>query len=579
MLEKSLLLKIKNIPNTFGVYVFYNKQKKIIYVGKSNKLKTRILSYFKKRTEKDFYIVNSTFFVEHFLVKNENDAFFLENNLIKKHQPKYNILLKDDKSYPWLCITNERFPRVFIARRKTNRNYLYFGPYVSKKLLQSLYSFITSYYPTRSCKHNLSHKNVYNKKYKLCLDYHLKKCNGPCEGLQKEIDYNKNIDSIKGVLGGGFLKLTKVLEKKLFYYSDRLMFEKAEEVKNQIISLKNLKHKSIIISSKNINIDCFYVLEKGGFFYVNFIRVVEGSVTFLKNSKIKKTINWSFDFLLKSFLSSVFVDFGSLSKEIISNIKILSFHRRRVVFPLAGYKKDILNLSYKNLVNFINKSNLSNYNNLMVLKNDLNLKKIPYHIECFDISHLGGDFSIGSCVVFKNGKPSKKDYRFFNIKSFVGINDYLAIEEVVYRRYFNNLNLPDLIIIDGGKGQLSSAKKSIKKLNLNKLTCISIAKKNEVIYINNKRNLVLNNQSNSLKLIKHLRDEAHRFCLKNHIKKRNKNFISSELNNIPGIGSVSVKKLFNSFKTITKIKSLSKKDLILFMGDKKGVVLFNYFNN
>lgn len=579
MLDKSSLLKIKNIPNTFGVYVFYNKKKKVIYVGKSNKLKNRVSSYFKGKTDKDLYIIKSAFFIDYFLVKNENDAFFLENNLIKKHQPKYNVLLKDDKSYPWLCITNERFPRVFIARRKTNPDFFYFGPYVSKKLLQSLYKFIISYYPIRSCSFNLSEKNIRVKKHKVCLDYHLKKCLGPCEGLQKEIDYNKNIESIKELLSGRYLKVIKGLEKKLFKYSDNLMFEKANDLKNQIISLKNLKHKSVVISSKNLNIDCFFVLEKGGYFYVNFIKVVEGSITFLKNSKIKKTINWSFDFLLKSFLSRAFVDYGSLSKEIISNIKISSFHGRKVVYPLTGYKKDILDLSYKNLIGFINKNNVKNYTDIISLKENLNLNNIPYHIECFDISHLSGKFSIGSCVVFKNGKPSKKDYRFFNIKSFDGINDYLAIEEVVYRRYVNCENLPDLIVIDGGKGQLSSAIKSLNKLKLNKLQCISIAKKNEIIYTKNKIEIILKNNSNSLKLIKFIRDEAHRFCLKNHINKRNKYFINSELNNVYGLGKISIKKLLKKFKTINKIKSLSKEKLILFIGEKKGNLVFNYFNN
>ena len=574
MLEKSLLLKAKNIPNTFGVYLFVDVNKSPIYVGKSNNLKTRVLSYFKK-TEKDELIIKNAHNIDYVLVNNENDAFLLENNLIKKFQPKYNILLKDDKNYPWLCITNERFPRLLIVRKKQENDNIYFGPYLSKKHLQNLYSFIISYYPIRSCSFYLSKENIKNKKYKLCLDYHLKKCDGPCEGLQREIDYNKNIIAIKNLLSGKYLKVIKELEKKLTILSNKLLFEKAEEIKNQIISLNKLKHKSIIVSPKNVNIDSFYIIKDDKFYYVNFIRVVEGSIIFLKNLRIKNINFWNLDFIFYTVLSKFYVDLGSLSKEIISNINY-NFRGKAITNPKVGYKKEILNLGLRNLNNYINKKYNNTHNNIIDLKRDLKLKKIPFNIECIDISHLKGKYTIGSCVVFKNGKPSKKDYRFYNIKSFVGINDYLAIEEVVSRRYTKLKKLPDLIVIDGGKGQLSSTKKIINKLKIKNLEFLSIAKKEEIIYKEDGDEIMLDKKSQSLKLIQQLRDEAHRFCLKNHRKKRNKSFIVTELDSVPGIGSLTVKKLLKKFKSTQNMRMLDKKELISFIGKSKGLKVYEY---
>lgn len=575
MLEKSLLLKAKNIPNTFGIYMFIDINKSPIYVGKSNNLKTRVLSYFKKKTEKDELIIKNAHNIDYVLVNNENDAFLLENNLIKKYQPKYNILLKDDKNYPWLCITNERFPRLLIVRKKQENKNIYFGPYLSKKHLQNLYSFIISYYPIRSCKFDLSKENIKNKKYKVCLDYHLKKCDGPCEGLQKEMDYNKNINSIKNLLNGKYSKVIKELEKKLSLFSNKLLFEKAEEVKNQIFSLNKLKHKSIIVSPKNVNIDSFYIIEDDKFYYVNFIRVIEGSIIFLKNLRIKNINFWSLDFIFYTVLSKFYVDLGSLSKEIISNINY-TFRGKPISNPKVGYKKEILNLGLRNLNNYINKKYNNKHNNIVDLKKDLKLKNIPFVIECFDISHLKGKYTIGSCVVFKNGKPSKKDYRFYNIKSFEGINDYLAIEEVLNRRYIKLKKLPDLIVIDGGKGQLSSAKKVINKLKIKKLEFLSIAKKEEIIYKENGTEIILDKKSKSLKLIQQLRDEAHRFCLKNHRKKREKYFIKTELDSVPGIGHLTVKKLLKQFKSTKKMRMLDKEELISFIGKSKGLKVYEY---
>lgn len=581
MFEKTFLLKNKSvsIPNTFGVYLFLNNNKKVIYVGKSKNLKKRVFSYFKSDVIKQKKLVEASFFIDYVVVKNETDALLLENNFIKTHQPKYNILLKDDKGYPWLCLTNERFPRFFITFKKNNPDFFYFGPYVSKKLLNSLYNFIISYYPIRSCKFNLSKENILNKKYKVCLDYHLKKCLGPCESFQSEKNYNQNIESIKNILNGKHSLVVNVLKKKLKKYSSQLFFEKAEVVKNQIISLNKLKNKSIIVSSKKINVDSFYIISIKNYNYINFIRVVEGSVIYLKNYKIKNTGYWDNLFVLNNFLKHVLFNYGFLSKEIISNIETKSFFKKNIFFPRVGYKKHIIDLGYKNLISYINHQDKTDVSDLFLLKKSLSLKKIPVHIECFDISNIQGNYSVASCVVFKNGKPSKKDYRFFNINNSIGINDYLSIEMAVKKRYLNNNRIPDLILIDGGKGQLSSALKALKSINLENIEVISIAKKEEIIYNKNLLEFNLNKRSNALKLLQYIRDEAHRFCLKNHKKKRLKKLIHSELNNIKGLGKISINKLLNEYKSINNLKKISKKNLINLVGKNKGLIIYNYLNN
>tara|TARA_B100000963_G_scaffold357363_1_gene379403 strand:+ start:2477 stop:4210 length:1734 start_codon:yes stop_codon:yes gene_type:complete len=574
MLEKSLLLKAKNIPNTFGVYMFIDVNKSPIYVGKSNNLKTRVLSYFKKRTEKDELIIKHAINIEYILVNNEKDAFLLENNLIKKYQPKYNILLKDDKNYPWLCISKDIFPKVFIVRNKINQNNLYFGPFLSYKKTVDLLNTIKKVFPVINCSYVKNSKLKKNKS--ICLSCQISKCEGPCTSYFSEKDYNKVIDSIKRLLKGNFNKLIKDLSLELNKYSNKLMFEKAEIIKNQIIALRTIKHKSIIISSKNVNIDSFCVIQRKNIVYINFIRVIEGSVYFMKNIKSLNENNWDLIYFLDRFISNIYVDFGFISKEIISNIHINNFHGRKLIIPKSGYKKKLLDLGLRNIINFINRKNESNYNKLIQLKDDLKIKKTPFYIECFDISHLKGKYTIGSCVVFKNGKPSKKDYRFFNIKSFEGINDYLAIEEVLNRRYTKLKKLPDLVVIDGGKGQLTSAKKIINKLEIKEFELLSIAKKEEIIYKENGEEIILDKKSQSLKLIQQLRDEAHRFCLKNHRKKRDKSFIKTELDSVPGIGYLTIKKLLKKFKSTQKMRMLAKEELISFIGKSKGLKVYEY---
>tara|TARA_B100000530_G_scaffold317117_1_gene247927 strand:- start:1743 stop:3482 length:1740 start_codon:yes stop_codon:yes gene_type:complete len=578
MLESGLLLKskLKLLPEKIGVYFFLDKGDNILYVGKSKNIKKRVRYYFNKKTKKNNLIINNAFYVDYILVDSEEDALFLENNLIKKHQPKYNVLLKDDKNFPWLCIKKERFPRVVVVRKKTNNSDLYFGPYVSRKLLNNLFKLISDMYPVRSCNFNLSKDNILKKKYKVCLDYHLNKCLGPCEGLQTEEDYNNNINYIKNILSGRFSFVLKSLELLLKKYSEKLLFEKAEIIKNQINSIKKIKKRSSVVYKKNIDIDSFYIHSVGSFSYVNFIRVVEGSVVYLKTEKIKNNI---FDdvFVLESFIKRIFINYGFLSKIIISNIDIGFFINKKIFVPKNGYKKDLLNLGYTNILEYIKNDSSVNTSILKNLKKVLILKKIPLKIECFDISTLNGENTVGSCVVFNNGIISKKNYKYYLLND-IGNNDYLSIEKTIEKRYYNKLNIPDLIIIDGGKGQLSSALKVLKKLNINNVDIISIAKKEEIIFLKNFKKIILNKKSNSLKLIQNIRNEAHNYCLKNHRILRNNKFISSELNNIRGVGKSSIIKLYNNFKSIEKIKNSTKKELIDILGNYKSNLVYKHFN-
>ena len=577
MLKKSLLSKVKNLPNKTGVYLFMCGDV-FLYIGKSNNIRSRVLSYFRAFSKKNEVLTSLSTGVDYFLVDNEKDALFLENNLIKKHKPRYNILLKDDKSFPWVCIKNERFPRVFITRKKTSDSDFYFGPYTSRRSLNELFSVIKDFYPIRSCNYSLSKKNIFSKKFSVCLDYHLKKCLGPCEGLQSEKDYNKKIFIIKSILEGRFSVVLRCLKKDLLMSSESLLFEKCEKIKNQINNIKSLKKKSVIVFNKNIDIDSFFIISLNNYSYINYIKIREGCVVYINNYKIKNPLFFDEKYILKNFIKSVFFNYKNISKNIISNILVSGFLNKKITVPKKGYKKNVLNLGFKNLVDFI-KSNKSikSFSLLSDLKKDLFLKKTPLIIDCFDVSNLCGTNTTASCVCFKNGKPFKSEYRSFIIKKTVGIDDYLSLSEAIEKKY-NNFNnyIPDLIIVDGGKGQLKIVLKTLKKLNISGINVISIAKKNEIIYLNNFKEIILNNNNSSLKLIQFIRNEAHRFCLKHHRIRRNLSFISSELNNIKGVGNKTIFKLLNKFKSLNKIKYLSKDELVSFLGLKKGIIIYEH---
>lgn len=579
MFSKALLLKSKKLPNKIGVYLFLN-DKKVLYVGKSKKIRTRVKSYFKSDLKKNNLIVSYSNNIEFILVDNEEDALFLENNLIKKYKPKYNILLKDDKNFPWICIKNERFPRVFICRKKQNNSDFYFGPYFNNKVLKKLLEIVFDFYPVRSCNFNLSENNILSKKYKVCLDYHLKKCLGPCEGYQNEKDYDKNISSIKLLLEGRYYSFLKIIKKELDFCSKNLLFERCESLYNLIKKINYLKSKSVVVSVKNIDLDCFYILNINNFYYINFIRIIEGSVLFIKNYKIKKEIYFSEEDVLSGFIKKILINYNSLSKNLISNININFFKDFHFIVPKIGYKKTILELSKKNIIEYIGSKNSKfNFSVLVGLKKLLFLKNIPFFIHCFDVSNLNGTNTTASCVVFKNGYPLKSEYRSYKIKNVIGPDDYFSLSEAIEKKYKKFDYTPDLIIIDGGKGQLNTVLETFKKLNFIKKDIISIAKKEEIVFLENNKKVFLNKKSSELKLIQYIRDEAHRFCLKHHRIIRNKKFIKSDLNNIKGIGNKTIFQLLNNYKTLKNIKNCSKKELIDFIGIKKGNIIYKHFNN
>jgi len=577
----------KQLPEKPGVYIFYNKEKKALYVGKALVLKARIKSYFssKKNNIKTLSLVKKIFYVDFVITKNEHDSFLLENNFIKQLKPKYNILLRDDKSFPWVFIKNEKFPRIFITRDENKKNGKYFGPFLSNKKANELLNIIKKLYPTISCSFVLNKR--FSKKKTACLSCQINKCFGPCCGGQSEKNYNNNIKQIINFLKGNFKPLLVDFKERMFSFSESFNFELAQKEKEKINLLIDFKEKSIIVNNSFSNHDVFCVVSNDNYSFFSFLRVSNGFISIYKNSYVKKILNENNSYLLSVFINKIYSDFDFVSNKIISNIKLDNYN---CLVPVKGYKKNILDFSFKNLLLYKQNFELKNNNkkdfNLILnnLKLKLGLSKKPIHIECFDNSNLFGKNPTSACVVFKNGVPSKENYIHFNIKTVKNINDFDSIYEAVKRRYFflkkENKKLPDLILIDGGKGQLSSAYKALNNLDLiKKIDLISIAKKEEKVFtIKNKDGYVFDKYSYELKLLQQLRDEAHRFSLKHHRKKRLKNFIKSDLDNISGIGLKNKKKLLDNFKNINNIKKTSLKKLISVLGKKRGFVVFNYFN-
>lgn len=594
------LLKARatQLPETPGVYRFYDKHGTVIYVGKAKNLKKRVLSYFSGNLHsgKTQILVNNIKDIIHIVVETETDALLLENNLIKKYRPKYNILLKDDKTYPWICIKNEVFPRVFMTRNYINDGSKYYGPYTSGFLVKTLLDLFRNLFKLRNCKLNLIAENIQSNKFKVCLQYHIKNCNAPCVALETEEEYNRNIEQIHNILKGNFKNVIQYLSNLMNDFAQKFEFEKAQEVKEKLEILKTYRQKSTVVSNTLGNIDVFSIDFDENMAYVNYLRIVEGSIIQVHTVEFKKNIDEPDDEILLTAITEILyskVTGFSNANEIIVPFKLpYSPGNVKITVPKIGDKLKLLELSKKNLKYFIlekrkQKSLIDPDRHkkriLQQIQTDLYLPQLPVHIECFDNSNIQGTNPVAACVVFKDAKPSKKDYRKFKIKTVEGPNDFASMAEIINRRYSRliseNAQLPQLIIIDGGKGQLSSAYNSLKELNLhNKIAIIGIAKKlEEIFFPSDSIPLYLNKNSETLKVIQSARDEAHRFGITFHRNLRSKKFIHSELQNIPGVGEATVEKLLIHFKSVDKISKAKIEDFINVIPNDKAKLIFEYF--
>ena len=584
-------LKNTNIPNSPGVYQFVNKEKKILYVGKSKNLKKRVKSYFQKEQNKKISnMIKETKKIDFIISESEHDALLLENNLIKENKPKYNILLRDDKTYPYIAISKDRFPKVYSTRKINHIKEEVYGPYTNVKSMRSILKLIKNLYKIRNCKYVLSKNNIKNKKFKVCLEYHLGNCKGPCENLQKEDEYLNDINEIRNILKGKTIELANSLKNEMVNYSKDLKYEKAQEIKDKIFEIESFTSKSIVVNFKVNNIDVFGVLDDDNYYYINFMKVNNGMIIGSETLKVKKKINFNYN-EIGQILIDLKLKYGSIKNDVISNIKLKNIIPENIIsnVPKAGDKKKLIDMSLKNVLFY--KKNLYNEKKerkikklsvLVDLKNKLNLKKIPFHIECFDVSNIQGKNTVASMVLFNDGYPNKKKYRKFKINSVDKPDDFESMREVVERRYSRLIkekkDLPDLIIIDGGKGQLSASCEILKKLDVyNKINIIGIAKKLEEIYCpNDSVPILLGKKSEQLKLIQNIRNEAHRFAINYHKQLRSNSFLKSELEVVDGIGEVTRIKLIKKFKSFDNIRKQTKDELIKVIGVKKTNTLLQY---
>ncbi|HLT51974.1 MAG TPA: excinuclease ABC subunit UvrC [Arenibacter sp.] len=589
-----LEVQIQSLPPDPGVYQFYDAEDRILYVGKAKNLKKRVASYFNKIHEhgKTRVLVRKIINIRHIVVPTESDALLLENNLIKKYRPRYNVLLKDDKTYPWICIKNERFPRIFPTRRFVKDGSEYFGPYTSMKTVHTLLELIRSVYPLRTCNYDLSPEKIAAEKYKVCLEYHLGNCMGPCEGLQTESDYNRQIMEIREIIKGNFKSSLHFFRAEMAAMAHELRFEEAQKIKEKIDVLENYQVKTTIVNPNINNVDVFTIVSDEAFAYVNFLQLSHGSIIRSHTMEIKKKLDETDQELLQLAIVEIRQRFNSLSTEVYLPFSVALEDHLKVVVPKLGDKKKILELSERN-AKFFRQERFKQVkiidpdrhtNRIMAqMKVDLRLSKEPRHIECFDNSNIQGSNPVAACVVFKDGKPSKKDYRHYNIKTVTGPDDFASMEEVVFRRYRRLLEegepLPQLIIIDGGKGQLSSALKSMDALGLRgQIAIVGIAKRLEEIYFpDDPVPLYLDKKSESLKIIQQLRNEAHRFGITFHRNKRSKAAITSELEGIAGIGEKTLEELLKKYKSVKRIKEASLKDLTETIGGSKAKKIYESF--
>jgi len=595
MPQLPLKIQISTLPNSPGVYQFYDVDDKILYVGKAKNLKKRVASYFNKNHEygKTRILVKKICNIKHIVVATESDALLLENNLIKKYRPRYNVLLKDDKSYPWICIKKERFPRIFPTRKLIKDGSEYFGPYTSMYTVKTLLELIKNVYPLRTCNYDLSKEKIEAGKYKLCLEYHLGNCLGPCEGLQSSADYDKQVDEIRNIIKGNFKSSLQSFKNQMKLLASEMHFEEAQQIKDKIDVLENYQSKTTIVNPKINNVDVFSIIADDAFAYVNFLQLSHGSIIRSHTMEIKKKLDEKDGDLLQLAIFEIRQRFNSESKEVYLPFKVIVEPHIKVTVPKLGDKRKILDLSIRNAKYFrqerFNQIKIidpeRHTNRIMAqMQKDLRLAEEPRNIECFDNSNIQGSNPVAACVVFKNGKPSKKEYRHYNIKTVEGPDDYASMEEVVYRRYKRLLNeeqpLPQLIVIDGGKGQLSSALKSLDVLGLRgKIAIVGIAKRLEEIYFpEDPIPLYLDKKSESLKIIQQLRNEAHRFGITLHRNKRSKAAINSVLESIDGVGEKTARDLLKKFKSVKRIKEASVENLTVVVGAAKAKIIYETFH-
>lgn len=596
MSNESVTLQVSTLPNSPGVYQYYDKNEKLLYVGKAKDLKKRVSSYFTKTHDNNRtrILVKKIATIRHIVVETETDALLLENNLIKKYQPRYNVLLKDDKSYPWICIKNEPFPRVFTTRRMIRDGSEYYGPYTSMKTVHVLMELIRGLYPLRTCSFDLSQKNIKAGKFKVCLEYHLGNCLGPCEDLFSEEGYMENIEAIRNIIKGNFKDSLHNFKSQMKQLAADLKFEEAQRIKEKIDILENYQSRSTVVNPKINNVDVFSIISDESYAYVNFLQISHGAIIRSHTLELKKKLDETDEELLQLAIVELRQRFNLLSKEVYVPFEVEIGEGIKVHVPKLGDKKHILDLSERNAKYFrmerfkqakIVDPERHQKRIMAQMKKDLRLSEEPRHIECFDNSNIQGTNPVAACVVFKNGKPSKKDYRKFNIKSVEGPDDFASMEEVVYRRYKRLLEkeepLPQLIVVDGGKGQLSSALKSLERLDLRgKIAIIAIAERlEEIFYPGDPIPLYLDKKSETLKIIQQLRNEAHRFGLTFHRSKRSKQALGTELETIPGIGEKTVTELLRHFKSKKRIAAASFDELSEVVGASRAKKLVVYFQN
>ena len=595
-MNPNLELQLKTLPSEPGVYRYYDKNDQLLYVGKAKHLKKRVLSYFNKNQNgyRTRIMVSKIHRLETTVVNSEYDALLLENNLIKAHQPFYNVMLKDDKSYPWICIKNEDFPRIFLTRTKIKDGSEYYGPYAKVRPARILLDTIKSLYKIRTCNLNLAPEKIAEGKYRVCLEYHIKNCNGPCEALESKEDYDEKVEAIRGIIKGDFRFAKKYLEERMYRFASNLEFEKAQKIKQNIESLDDYQAKHTVVNPTIDDVDVFGMTSDETAAYVNYFKIRNGSIVQSFTTEIKKVLEETDEDILEEALVEIRQKFDSTSKEILIPFHLgIEIPNVKLIVPKVGDKKRIVELSEKNAKEY----RLEKLKQVQIIDPERHTNRImsemqrilrmpvePRHIEGFDNSNIQGTNPVSACVVFKDGKPSKADYRIFHPKTVEGPNDFATMEEVIYRRYRRLLDegepLPQLILIDGGKGQLSSAVKSLKLLGLyGKITIIGIAKRLEEIYFpEDSIPLYIDKKAETLKILQRVRDEAHRFGVKHHRTRRKNSTIKSELEEIPGIGEKTIELLLSKLKSVKRVKESNLATLEEILGKAKAKIVWAFFN-